>query len=883
MKLSKKKQILFSVSVVLVIFTVSIFWGASHALVKFQPPTQGNWVISGLEIIDYDVIINGSVTVQVSGELRITGANVLFKANKTHNYELKIDGTLIIENSNVSVTNSNYNFTLTGSGGSQISITDSRIEYAFIYVTNAQVTIDNSIFYGCLDYTLYYMAEVIITNNRFENAELGLFILDCDTATIFNNTFVLVENGLHIEGADNATIEENDFINIASTGIYLDTVQITNVTSNNFSSVITGIYVEDKRINLFSNNFVDNEVAVVLDNADNSYAELNNFTSVTDVCIEASLTKNTVFTENNFIDSEMGFDLFASGLTITHNVFNRTNEAIISFDSDDITVQSNSFLNIPVIGVEITDSWDAIVLDNEFYNVTVGINLIGGRRCTVQGNNLFDVDEGIGIITSREMEILGNTIEKTITGIYLEQTKDAVVTANGAIEATYGISLWSMSDVTLASNGVFDSVYGISIWFSEKVRLLGNEVNTSDIGIIARSSLQLEIKDGDLRALNNGIQILGSTNPTISGNTFDNITNEAIILKDSNNFLVYQNNFLEVGSYATIDNCIGYFEREVNNVTSIGNYYQDHNTSDPVFIDTVTIGALVIDIYDNNPLQKEYAVKPTIEFVSREILEPTDVDDVLLETQIFVPTGVDLTVLIQFEVTNQVGWNEIDITTSGEPVGQIGAINRYIGTIPAYPYDYVITYRVQVQYDEDGSPVTVTTENDTYTVSTSDFTPIIIYTPEVHVITFIDDVEATVVTNNFYEDQEYIIFVEIDNRTDMDTIEGNRHVNLTWTEINSLTNDTESFNAVMLYNSTTDVYYMPFGRGYDAGFLINYYIAVVDVNGTIYRTVFNYTIIIESPPGDTGFNAITLLSIGGTLLAVQAIVIFRRRRRRNDE
>ncbi|MCG3224614.1 MAG: hypothetical protein H7647_09125, partial [Candidatus Heimdallarchaeota archaeon] len=68
---------------------------------------------------------------------------------------------------------------------------------------------------------------------------------------------------------------------------------------------------------------------------------------------------------------------------------------------------------------------------------------------------------------------------------------------------------------------------------------------------------------------------------------------------------------------------------------------------------------------------------------------------------------------------------------------------------------------------------------------------------------------------------------------------------------------------------------------FDVGIVINYFILAVDVNGTIHRTVYNYTIAIESI-SDAGFDAITLLSIGGTLLLIQAIVVIRRRRKREE-
>ena len=215
-----------------------------------------------------------------------------------------------------------------------------------------------------------------------------------------------------------------------------------------------------------------------------------------------------------------------------------------------------------------------------------------------------------------------------------------------------------------------------------------------------------------------------------------------------------------------------------------------------------------------------------------------------------------------------------------------GAINRYSGIIPAHPYDFTIVYRMKVQYLDQGETVDVVTLNSTYNIIESLDTPVIISYPEVLIeIEDEDEVVNTYATSNFYQDEKYIISVFIINRTDIGRIEGFRHVNLTWTETNTLTNETESATAIMYYNETADdnIYTFAFEQGYDAGFILEFFISVVDSNGTMYRTVDNITMIINLPPGATGFDTITLLSIGATLLIVQALVILRRRRKRKEE
>ncbi|NPD87707.1 MAG: hypothetical protein HGN29_03230 [Asgard group archaeon] len=882
MKAAKKGQNLFIVTFIIILFSVGFFRGTAHNFIKMQPPIDGLWDITGQELIDYDVILNGSVNIQASGELTIINANVLFDSNSTHSLTIDVYGSLIIENSNISVTNLNYNFTISGKASSIISITGSMLDNVRFSLLICDFTLEGSTVNNLMSFNAFYLDAFILTDSIFQNSPTGINLVDCGYATLTSNDFLSIEFGINIVTADNATFTDNLFQDIPTVGIYVESVGVIYAINNDFVNVTTGIHVSESEAQIISNRFEQNDIAVLLDNADFSTISLNNFTNIHDIGLEASFVREPTIAGNRFVDSPTGIDLMGSiDPYVYGNIFDNIENAFVAIDCDRTTLENNDFMNIISIGVEITDSWDVVILENEFVNATVAINIITGRRNLIQGNNFLQVAEGIGVISSREIEILGNIIEETVTGIYLEQTQEAIVTANGAIKATYGISLWSVSDVTLASNGVFDSIYGFSIWFSEGVRLLGNEVNTSDIGIIARSCNRLQIRDGSLKALDIGIQLIETTNPRISGNTFDEILGEAIVLKYSNDFSVYQNNFKDVGSYADIIDCLGTFYKVVDNETAYGNYYNEVVTG-PVYIDTVGI----IEIYDEYPLDLAYVVKPTIEFVSRDNAIPTDIDDVTVETQIFVPTGVAITVYLEYIANYEDDWTAIDITPSEDPVGQIGAINRYSGIIPAYPYDYTIIYRVKVQYSEQSVTADIITENSTYTIIESLETPIIIGDPDV--LIEVEDEEGlvnTIATSSFYQDEIYIISVFIINRTDIGRLAGFRHVNLTWTEINTLTNETESATAIMYYNETANdnIYSFAFEQGYDAGILIDFYISVVDSNGTLYRSVGNITMTINVPPGETGFDTITLLSIGATLLIVQALVIIRRRRKRKEE
>ena len=838
MKFSKNKNNRFLVILIISILSISVFWSvmASHAMLA--PPNNDELVKNADLIIEDQVItLYNSIIVSSGDELRIINSTVNFNSNDSYRFQLIIYGILYVEDSNLTVTDSNYDFEINGQQGSEVTLLNSKVENAEITLTDADCEITSNTFFNFTEFTFSNMDEVILTDNTFESVSSGVEFTSVDTSTIIGNTFT---NSLF--------------------GIYSQNSKIL-VSENEFDHVSRGIFLFDSFYSTIT---------------------YNNFTEASSVCIEAEETVFSSVVNNLFENSVKGLVLYKSPLTITDNVFDNVTDALSSSESDAIKIYQNEFRNIPHKAVEVINCWDAEINYNNFTNVKMGITLNSGKAALIDGNTLIDVDEGIGITYSRQLQVLGNTIENTITGIYIEQTKDSVVSANGAINATYGFSLWSGVDLVLASNGVFDSVYGISVWFSQGVKLLGNELNTSLIGIIARSSSSLTIKDGDYRLLDIGIQMIGCFDPNIQGNTFDDISNEAIILIESNDFLVSQNNFLSVGDYARIEGCLGNF-----NSSSYGNYYVGLPTSSPIFICDVTILSVIYSIYDYQPLDDQYQVQPSIEFMIRDVLNPSDLDDITITTQIFVPAGSDVDVYLQYELNNAGTWITTDITPSEDPIGSIGAINQYTGIIPAYPYDYTVVYRIMIEYIAYSITVQLVTNNESYVILYSPETPIIFNDPEVRTIALNEDnEEITVVTYEFYEDYDYLIYVRIVNRTELQLIDGRPHVNITYTEKVPITNETyeiESLSLLMDYNSTTDYYHLALNKKYSEGTIIEYFVSAVDYNGTYYRTVLNYSIEIILPPGRTGFDTITLLSIGGMLLVIQAIVVLRRRKRKQEE
>ena len=895
MKVSKKIVTLFTFTLIVGLLTVGTVSRASNSFIKLQPPTEGVWIISGLETITDDVIINGSILIEEGGELRIINSTVDFLANQTFSCTIEMmDGAkLYVENSILQPTDLSYNFTILGTDiSTNVSIESSitflgiSVEKALIDIRNAaDITIEGS---DIIESSFYikYGQNVFIDNSEFYLGETGLELVDSGSIEIHDSFFANSVFGLLIYNADSLTIDYTEFNSLTEIGLQIDDINPVGITNSYFTNSKLGAYIEDSRLTMTDNILGVLDNGIVLDNADLSTISNNNFTDVSDVCIEAEGTRASLITENRFIDSNQAIDFFTSPNWIINNYFDNLDNGIAVLDSDGIEVSNNEFYNISEKAVDIVDSRDAVISFNVFYNATTGINLLGGRDNEIESNILTFVGEGISVVSSREVIILGNIINNTITGIYVEQTKEVVITANGAINAEYGISLWSTSYGILASNGIFDSVYGVSIWFSDNIRLMGNDVNTSDIGIVARNTLYLQIRDGTYKALNTGIQIIGSTSPIVTGNSFDSIVGAAITFIDSNGFSVYNNNFGNVGQYGSITDCLGLFYKQLDNVTFVGNHYLNEPWPTEVLIDLVTIDSVVHEIKDLYPLENSYTVIPSIEYVARDILHPQDIDEVFIESQIFVPTDTEnVKVYLQYLLNNGPTWINTEITSSGTPIGSIGAISSYSGILPAFDYDNLIIYRIMVEYSDELVVKQVFSENDSYVVLESDFTPVYISTPEINLLTTDEDgQEVTLPTNLFYENEKYMVTVEITNRTDLEIRSGKNHVNITWSEFDPNNNVTTGYTAIMDYNETvsTPFYYFELGKGFDANTIIEFFISVVDINGTFYRTLSNYTICIESPVTKTGFDALTLLSIGATLLVIQAMVVYRRRRKQEE-
>ena len=208
MKVSKKILTLFTVTLIIGLLTVGTVSKATNSFIKLQPPTEGVWIISGLETITDDVIINGSILIEEGGELRIINSTVDFLANQTFSCTIEMmDGAkLYVENSILQPTDIMYNFTIIAthlssnlSVVSSVTFKDSFVSFALIDVRNtADFTIDTTDFTGC-SFSIRNSQNILIENSEFITAEIGLELVDSGYIEINYCVFDAVNYGLLID------------------------------------------------------------------------------------------------------------------------------------------------------------------------------------------------------------------------------------------------------------------------------------------------------------------------------------------------------------------------------------------------------------------------------------------------------------------------------------------------------------------------------------------------------------------------------------------------------------------------------------------------------------------------------------------------------------
>ena len=375
---------------------------------------------------------------------------------------------------------------------------------------------------------------------------------DGDTVFVFNGTYigyVILNKSINLIGEDKNTT----FI----TGFFAFTIIILSdwVNIKGFTIQYGGRLGEGVRIDSCHNNFTNNIIEMPKDrirvSGDSNTVSGN---TIKDTYIYLSGDSNTIsdntITNNNYgiyltdccdnIISNNSF--FNSGFfiaddtiwnnTVTNNTVNGK-PLVYVYDESDLVVDVDAGQIILVNCTNIT------VQNQEIFNTTVGIQILGSNTCSISDNTITGNQYGICLYG------WNNTInDNTITNNYYDAIRlsgdSNTISANIISNNDVGIYLDYSTDNNIINNTIANNYYSILLNYGSYFNNIINNIITNNYYSIRLDSGSdfNNIINNTITNNNGVIRISGASN-TISGNTITNNNDEGINLafSDWNNII----------------------------------------------------------------------------------------------------------------------------------------------------------------------------------------------------------------------------------------------------------------------------------------------------------------------------------------------------------
>ncbi len=775
---------------------------------------------------------------------------------------------------------------------------------SMVSIGQAITNIDNNIFIQPEDYTQTIDDDVSWTDQ--EQLINGSILIDDEGSLTIDNSVLTFQ----VDDTGNETVEPLIYVR-GSLFIYNSIIQVVDadhpLTIDKQSTaddiVFDNVTIEHTILNLDRGGaeIVDCQIESSLIFGDTSSLNINgtNF-----IQTEAEVSYGALYLSNSIVENNSSFYLERVDTgEITNNIF-RNGELPLSYFRGRVRIEDNEFKDL-TMGFYGESLAPVRLLSNTFDQITdTAIKIDGGQSLVIENNvvnnsakgfviddiilseinsnNFHYSDEPMILMYSRFLQIIGNSVYDSYMGYYFEKLDDSAVTANSALNCTYGINAWSAERTSFASNTVSDAETGINILFSEGIRLYGNEIRNAELGIRVKNTPKINIQGGNILNTDLAISIRNINNPIIALNTFDDIDDVVFKFQNIENFRVYKNNFEQInGDYLEIDTISSgtFYAYDAIHESYIGNYYAEDPTATEF-----DLGSGYIDEY---PSEDTFTVPPIIEFVLRDMENPTNFDDVTISAQAFRPEGTNVEVYLDYRVNNESTWTEKQMTITD----QTGSIYVYTETIPAQPYDTLVEYRIRIEYiGIEEEPIL--SANYTYTVNYVEGKTDLIFSDPVIFYKETAQEEKLTRATDFRPNRLYVIEVNMTNLTAIEELpNGKLHVNISLIIDRLELNETDEFSVAMDLNLTKSLTFATNDslrqlcfqyeiEGFlEVGDIVSYRFYAENVGNYSYTTVKEYSFKVELPEvEETGYNAFALLFIGGSLLAVQAVNVIKKRK-----
>lgn len=409
-------------------------------------------------IFDY---VDGSVTwstpqsltkgVIVNGNLTINNTQVNFSSPDFHNF-IQVNGLLSIKTSQLQ-------------GNEDV--------FTLLYLNKSSGTITNStldVFHGVGVQSEF---SFVSSNTTFTNGTYGVEFWKSKLSEINNSTFEGNEEwSVGLFHSNQNVIETSGMFN-SSIGIYVYSSRWNTLQSNEITDNPIGIWLDSRPLSvrnpevypegndIFSNEFYNNDVGILVSYSENNTVASNVFSSNgsgTGAELSGMYAKNMNLSSNTFRDNERGVHIYESTRnkvddnTFTDNIY-----------SIDVESSRHVWVPYPPTGTNNVITRNNISID---WGYTYGIR-VQNSELNFLGDNIISSSSGWAGIWIEESDnntfannsISSNSAAKSTNGIHLENAGGNNLTNNTITNFTYnfgivGVKLWDFVQEIDSQNSV---------------------------------------------------------------------------------------------------------------------------------------------------------------------------------------------------------------------------------------------------------------------------------------------------------------------------------------------------------------------------------------------------------------------------------------------
>lgn len=323
-----------------------------------------------------------------------------------------------------------------------------------------------------------------------------------------------------------------------------------NYNESGFIIEADGVTLEGFEINNSQGSYFDLWAGIRVESDNNIIANNSIYTSENGILIKSS--GQNVLDSNVLADNKYGIKLDASfNNRILNNTLRKNKLGILITGSRNNELNGNEVSSSESIGIELENSLDNILKDNQMRNNTYNFaasgrndidtsNFVNSRSIYYlvgKSNQVLDATSSAGAvccIDCKNMTFKDLTLNNNLNGIYLLNTGKSTIENCSIDRSECGIKLEGSDGNTLRNNTAFNNTLGISILNCTNDLIYGNRLQENGVaGLNLDLSREAIIEDNLFNKNLQGIIIIESDDNLIRGNNLSNNTGRGIFLSKS--------------------------------------------------------------------------------------------------------------------------------------------------------------------------------------------------------------------------------------------------------------------------------------------------------------------------------------------------------------